>query len=141
MTTTTTSLSTSSTTTRDAGIRHSLVRPFLLTDAATTAVNGLAYVVGAAWLADWFGAPADLQRGLGAFLLAFGVGVALLAVRRPVPRRGVLALVVLNEAWVVASLAYAAMGDLTALGRGWVVLQAFIVAAFAAGQLWFARRG
>lgn len=140
MTTTTTSLATTNTT-RDAGIHHRLVRPFLLADAVITGVNGLAYLAGATWLAGWFGAPVLLQRGLGAFLLAVGVAVALLATRRPVPRRGVLGLVLLNEAWVVASLAYAALGDLTTLGTTWVVLQAVVVAIFAAGQLWFARRG
>lgn len=138
MTTTTTTTSTSTTT---PGIEHPVAKPFLLADAATTAINGLGYVVAAGWLVDWFGAPVDLQRSLGAFLLVVGVGVAVLAIRRPIPRRGVLALVVLNEAWVVASLAYAALGDLTTLGRSWVVLQAVIVAGFAAGQLWFARRG
>lgn len=139
--TSTTSTSATPTTSTATGIHHPATRPFLLLDATVTAVNGLAYVAAAGLLADWFGAPVGLQRGLGAFLVLVGLSVTVLATRRPVPRRGVLALVVLNEAWVVASVAYAVMGDLTGLGRAWIVLQALVVAAFAAGQLWLARRG
>ena len=131
----------STATTHGAHITHPAARPVLLTDAATTAANGLAYVLAATWLTEWFGASVDLQRALGGLLLVVGVGVGILATRRPIPRRGLMTLVVVNEAWVVASLAYAVLGDLTALGRGWVVLQAFVVAAFAAGRLWFVRRG
>ena len=137
-TSTTTSPTTTSTTT---GITHPVAGPFLLADAATTAVNGLAYLAAASWLADWFGAPESLLRGVGAFLLAVGVAVAALARRRPIPRPGVLALAVLNVLWVVASLDYAVMGDLTTLGTTWTVLQALVVGVFAAGQAWFVRKG
>jgi hypothetical protein len=50
-------------------------------------------------------------------------------------------LVLLNTVWVVASVDYALMADLTVLGTTWVLLQAVVVGAFAAGQAWFARRG
>jgi len=120
-------------------ITHPLARPFLLVDAATTSGNGVGYLLAGAWLADWFGAPEPLVRGIGVFLLAFGVGVALLATRRPIPRRAVLVLAELNILWVLASLGYAAFGGLTALGAGWAVVQALVVGAFAAGQLWLAR--
>jgi hypothetical protein len=124
-----------------AMITNPAVRPFLLTDATLTAVNGLAYLVAAAALADLFGSSTSLLVGLGVFLLAVGAGVAWLATRRPVPRALVLELAAFNAVWVVGSLGYAVLGDLTAIGRGWVVLQAVLVAAFAAGQAWFARRG
>jgi hypothetical protein len=129
-----------STTSAPRGILHPLARPFLLADAATTALNGLLYLAAAGWLSDWFGAPVGLQRGLGGFLVLVGVGVAVLATRRPIPRRGVVTLVAVNTAWVAASLGYALLGDLTDLGRAWVVLQAAVVAVFAAAQAWFARR-
>lgn len=124
-----------------AGITHPAVRPFLLTDAALTTGNGLAYLVAAPALAGLFGAATSLLVGLGAFLVAVGAGVAWLATRRPVPRTLVLELAAVNAVWVVASLAYAVLGDLTTIGRVWDVLQAVLVAAFAAGQAWFARRG
>ena len=57
------------------------------------------------------------------------------------PRTLVLELAAFNAVWVVASLGYAVVGDLTTIGRVWDVLQALLVAAFAIGQAWFARRG
>lgn len=135
-TTTTTAIRSEST-----GITHPMARPFLLADAATTGLNGLAYLGAAGWLADWFGASESLLRGLGAFLVLVAAGIVVLATRRPVRRRAVLGLVAINALWVVASLGYAVMGGLTALGTGWTVLQAVVVAVFAAGQVWFARKG
>lgn len=132
---------TTSTQTVYDGIAHESVRPFLLTDAALTAGNGLIYLLAAGWLADLFGASTSLLVGLGAFLVVVGAGVAFLATRRPVPRSWVLELAAVNGVWVVASLGYAALGDLTAVGRVWDVLQALLVAVFAIGQAWFARRG
>ena len=46
-----------------------------------------------------------------------------------------------NVVWVVASLGYAVLGGLTTLGVVWTVLQAVVVGAFAAGQVWLARKG
>jgi hypothetical protein len=125
----------------DDGITHPAVRPFLLTDAALTTGNGLVYLLAAGWLADLFGAATSLLIGLGTFLVVVGACVAWLATRRPVPRTFVLELAAINAVWVVASLGYAAAGDLTTTGLVWDVLQALLVAAFAIGQAWFARRG
>lgn len=129
------------TTDRARGITTPVARPLLLADAVMTGANGLAYAVAGSWLADWFGAPETLVRGLGGFLLLVAAGVALLATRRPVPRRGVAALASLNIVWVVASLDYALLGGLTTIGVAWTVLQAVVVGVFAAGQVWLARKG
>lgn len=136
----TTTQHTSTSTTR-AGITVPIAGTFLLADAAMTGANGLAYVLAGGWLADWFGAPETLVRSLGVFLLVVAAGVALLATRRPIPRRGVAALAALNIAWVLASLDYALLGGLTTIGVAWTVLQAVVVGVFAAGQVWLARRG
>jgi hypothetical protein len=140
--TTTQQTSTATTTTRAArGITIPVAGPFLLVDAVTTGVNGLAYVLAGGWLAGWFGAPEALVRSLGGFLVLVAAGVAVLATRRLVPRRGVAVLVELNVAWVVASLAYALLGGLTTLGVAWTVLQAVVEGVFAAGQVWLVRKG
>lgn len=139
--TTTHQTSTTTATTRAAGITVPLAGTFLLVDAAMTGANGLAYALAGGWLADWFGAPEALVRSLGAFLLVVAAGVALLATRSPIPRRGVAALAALNIVWVLASLDYALLGGLTTLGVAWTVLQAFVVGVFAAGQVWLARKG
>ena len=115
-------------------------RPFLLGDAALTGVNGLAYALLPNFLSEHLGAPAGLIRGLGIFLVIVAADIVVLATRRPIPRWGLLALVSLNAAWVIASLWYAIAADLTALGRVWVVVQALIVAAFAEVQWIHARR-
>ena len=122
--TTTQRTRTTTTTTRDGrGITVPVVRCFLLLDAGTTGVHGLAYATAGGWLADLFGAAASLVRSLGVFLLVVAAGVA---VSRPVggppPRRAALA--ALNVVWVVASLVYAVLGGLTTLGLVWTVLQA-----------------
>lgn len=139
--TTTQQTRTTTTAGRARGITIPLARPFLLADAVLTGVNGLAYAVAGGWLADWFGAPEPLVRSLGAFLLLVAAGVAVLATRRPVPRRGVAALAALNIVWVVASLDYALLGGLSGIGVAWTVLQAVVVGVFAAGQVWLARKG
>jgi hypothetical protein len=126
---------------RAAGITVPVAGAFLLVDAAMTGANGLAYVAAGGWLADWFDAPEGLVRSIGVFLLVVAAGVALLATRRPIPRRGVTALAALNIVWVVASLDYALLGGLTTLGVAWTVLQAVVVGVFAAGQVWLARKG
>lgn len=129
------------TTTHPAGITVPVAGAFLLVDAVMTGANGLAYAAAGGWLADWFGAPEALVRSLGVFLLVVAAGVALLARRTPISRRGVGALAALNVAWVVASLDYAFLGGLTTLGVAWTVLQAVVVGVFAAGQVWLARKG
>ena len=68
-------------------------------------------------------------------------GVAVLATRTAIPRRGVAALAGLNIVWVIASVDYALLGGLTTLGVAWTILQAVVVGVFAAGQVWLARRG
>lgn len=137
----TTTQRTATATTTTTGITTPVAGPFLLADAAMTALNGLAYVVATGWVAGWSGAPEGLVRGLGVFLLAVGAGVAVLASRRPVPRRGVAALAGLNGVWVLASLDLAVLGGLTTLGTTWTVLQAIVVGVCAAAQVWLVRRG
>lgn len=123
------------------GVTAPSARPFLLVDAVLTGVNGLAYAAGGAWIATWAGAPAALVHGLGAVLLLVGVAVAVLATRRPVPRRWLATLAGFNLVWVLASLDYALVGGLTGLGVAWTVAQAVVVGAFAAEQVRLARRG
>lgn len=127
--------------TRTTAVTVPIAGTFLLLDAATTGANGLTYAVAGGWLADWFGAPEALVRSIGAFLLVVAVGVAVLATRRAISRRGVALLAALNVLWVLASLDYALLGGLTTLGVVWTVVQAVVVGAFAAGQVWLARRG
>ncbi|WP_369257172.1 hypothetical protein [Geodermatophilus amargosae] len=114
-----------------------LLRVALRLDAVVTGANGAAYLAAAPLLTDLLGVPSGVLRGLGAFLLAYGAGVALVAAR-PVISAGATEVVVgANLLWAAASVAAVVAGrfDLTAVGSTWVLLQAGVVAGFAALQV------
>lgn len=123
--------------------QRSLLRAALTLDAGVTAANGAAYLALAGPLHDLLGLSEGLLRGAGAFLLVYAAAVALLAAR-PAPARGpVLAVVSGNVAWALGSVvaAGAGLGDPTTAGAVWMVLQALVVAGFAAiGLAGLARR-
>jgi hypothetical protein len=105
-------------------------------DAALCAVNGLAYLAGAAALDSVLGLPATFLRWVGVFLVAYAALVAVVATRATIPRLGVRAVVEGNAAWVVASvvLAVSQWSSPTAAGTVWIVAQAVVVAVLAVVQ-------
>lgn len=105
-------------------------------DAALCAVNGLAYLAGAAVLDSVLGLPPTFLRWVGVFLVAYAAFVAVVATRATIPRLGVRAVVEGNAAWVVASLALAVSqwSSPTAAGTAWIVAQALVVAVVAVAQ-------
>ena len=114
--------------------RAARLRLALKLDAIVTGLNGAAYLVAAGPLGDLLGLESGLLRALGAFLLAFAVAVWAIATR---PTRGGVAFVIeANVAWVLGSLAAAAFGwsSPETVGTIWIVLQAAVVALFAALQ-------
>jgi hypothetical protein len=112
----------------------SLLRLALRLDAVVTGANGAAYLLAAPLLADLLGLPASWLRGVGAFLLLFGVAVWAVAARPA--RTAVEAVVAANALWVAGSVAVvlAGLGSPTTIGAVWLVLQAAVVAAFAVLQ-------
>jgi hypothetical protein len=118
-----------------------LLRPVLLLDAVLTGANGAGYLLGASLLDGPLGLDAGLLRGVGAFLLVYAAAVWLVASRRPIPGAAVEAVIAANVLWAAGSVAVAVGVDaLTGLGTGWVVLQAAVVAGFAAVQVVGLRR-
>jgi hypothetical protein len=117
--------------------RRPLLRTALALDAGVTALNGAAYLALAGPLHDVLGLSEALLRGAGGFLLVYALAVGLLATRPRPPRAGVLAVVAANAIWAADSVvaALAGWGDPTAAGTVWMVLQAIVVAGFAALQL------
>jgi hypothetical protein len=114
-----------------------LLRLTLRLDAVVTGANGAAYLAAAPWLTDLLGVPAGSLRGLGAFLLAYAAGVWLVAARPRVSGVATEVVVGANLLWAAASVA-AVVTDrfpLTGVGTAWVLLQAAVVAGFAAAQL------
>ena len=117
--------------------RLPLLRTALLLDAAVTVANGALYLALAPALDGLLGLPAGTLRVAGGFLLAFGVAVGLLGRLAEPPARAVLAVVTANAAWVAGSVLAAATGwrSPTGVGTAWLVLQAVVVAGFAALQV------
>jgi hypothetical protein len=107
-----------------------------------TGANGLAYLVAAGPLSDLLGLDAAFLRGTGVFLLAFTAFVWRVGARPEPARAAVRAVVAVNVAWVLGSLALAALGlgSPSTAGTVWVVLQAAVVGAFAELQILALRR-
>jgi len=116
--------------------RSALLRTALKLDAAVTALNGAAYLIGAALLEDLLGLPPNPLRAIGAFLVVYGAIVWYVGTRPQISRRAAWAVVAVNAVWAVDSVVVAAFGwgVPTAAGTGWIVLQALVVGGFAVLQ-------
>jgi hypothetical protein len=128
------------TTTTAAPATPSLLPLALRSDAVVTGLNGAAYLAAAPLLDELLGLSTGLLRGAGVFLLVFASAVWLVAERRR--RSAVEAVLVLNALWAVGSIAVVLTDRLpaTTVGSAWLVLQAAVVAAFAALQFAGLRR-
>jgi hypothetical protein len=113
------------------------LRTALLLDAAVTGANGLAYLAGAVVLDSLLGPTTGHLLLVGAFLSACAVILATIGSRRPIPRGWAMFAADFNIAWAVGSVALVTFGwlDLTTTGQVWTLLQAAVVATFAALQL------
>ena len=116
--------------------QRSLLRTALTLDAGVTAANGAAYLALAGPLGDLLGLSETVLRGAGAFLLVYALAVGVLASRALPARAAVVAVIAGNAIWAVDSVvaALAGWGDPTTAGAVWMVLQALVVAGFAALQ-------
>jgi len=117
--------------------QRSLLRTALTLDAGVTAANGAAYLALAGPLGDLLGLSETVLRGAGAFLLVYALAVGALASRPRPARAAVVAVIAGNAIWAIDSVvaALAGWGDPTTAGTVWMVLQALVVAGFAALQL------
>lgn len=120
----------------------SLLRPALRLDAVVTGLNGAAYLAAAPLLDDLLGLSGGLLRGAGAFLLVYALAVWLVGAGRRISAAAVEAVVVANVLWVIGSVlaAVSGFGSPTTAGAVWLVLQAVVVAGFAAVQFAGLRR-
>jgi hypothetical protein len=128
---------------RLAGIPpRTMVRLALKLDAVVTGANGLAYLAAASLLDSPLGISAGVLRGVGAFLIVFAIGVWVAGSRPTISTAAVKAIVTANAIWAADSVivAIAGWGSPTPGGTVWIVLQAIVVAGFAALQAWAVRR-
>ncbi|HEX2315579.1 MAG TPA: hypothetical protein VHJ17_17675 [Thermomonospora sp.] len=119
-----------------------LLRLALRLDAALTAANGVLYLTLAGPLESLLGLSAGTGRVLGALLLAYAAAVWAVSMPATIRRGAAQAVVELNALYVVLSIAAVATGwlDLNTVGGVWGVLQALVVAGFAAVQYGALRR-
>lgn len=120
----------------------SFLRTALLADAAISGATGLLLAIGAGWLEPLLAVPTALARWAGIALLPYAAFLLVLARSESVARSSVLAVIVGNAVWALASVALVVSGaiDPNALGTAFVVAQALVVAAFAEAQLVGLRR-
>ncbi|GAA1594754.1 hypothetical protein GCM10009678_91040 [Actinomadura kijaniata] len=118
-----------------------MLRLALRLDAVVTGVNGLVHLALAGPVADLLGLPAGPGRAIGAFLLVYAAAVWAVSVPGRPRRVAVRAVVEANLLWTVLSVVAVVTGwlSLNALGSVWAVMQALVVAGFAAFQ-WTALR-
>jgi hypothetical protein len=111
----------------------SFLRRTLAADAAISGTTGLLMAAAAGPLQDALGVPALLLRYAGLSLLPFAALVAYLAMRGRLARAGVWSVILLNVAWVAASVLLLLDGWIApnALGFAFIAGQAFVVAVFA----------
>jgi hypothetical protein len=123
-------------------LRRISLRTALRLDAAISGANGAAYLVAAQPLGDLLGMSPGLLRILGGVLVAFAAAVALTAARADIRRPAVVAIIAVNLAWALASVAAACAGwdSPATAGTIWIVAQAVVVAGFADLQAWALRR-
>jgi len=111
----------------------SFLRRVLLADALISAATGLLMAGGAALLAGLLGLAEPLLRGAGLALLPYGAFVAFVATRPQLSAAAVWAVIALNALWALDSVALLLTGWAapSALGYGFVLLQAAVVGVFA----------
>ncbi|MGI5169833.1 hypothetical protein ACQEU3_36320 [Spirillospora sp. CA-253888] len=111
-------------------------------DAVVTGANGAAYLALAGPLSDLLGLSAGPGRAIGAFLLLYAAAVWAISVPARPNRVAVGAVVEANALWAVLSVVAVVTGwlSLSTVGSVWAVMQAGVVAAFAAVQFVALRR-
>lgn len=113
-----------------------LLRQALITDAVLTGAMGILIVVARGVLADLLHLSGALLVGAAAILIPYAILVAFLWTRATLTKIAVGAVIAINVAWVLASIALL-VSDLaapSALGVIFILFQAAAVVAFAVAQ-------
>jgi hypothetical protein len=112
------------------------LRAFLKLDALGSGALGVLLAATGGLLADPLGLPTGLLVPAGVFLVPYAGWLWYLATRPTVSPAAARVVVTGNLLWIVASVTLVAAGwfSPTALGIGFVLVQAAAVAGFVAGQ-------
>ena len=120
----------------------SLLRFALRLDAVATAATGGAMLLFTTEMESLLHLPAVLMTYAGLFLLGYAAVIAVLSRRDTLPRWAVWTVIVGNALWATDCAALAFLGILapSALGIGFLLMQAVVVAGFAELQYFGLRR-
>lgn len=120
----------------------SLLRSSLKLDSLVSAANGIAYIAGAALLDDLLGPTSGWLLAIGTFLIVYAAVVGFIGTRLTINRLHAGLVAEGNLVWVATSFTAVAFGwlDLTTTGEIWSLMQAAVVAGFAALQFAGLRR-
>jgi len=112
---------------------NTFLRNALRIDAVSSAVVGLPMAAGAHPLGDALGLPAPLLFWAGLVCLPYAAMLGWMSLQPRLSSTGVCAVVIGNAVWVAGCLALAFAGWAlpTALGLGFLLVQAAVVAVFA----------
>ncbi|MEU4392081.1 hypothetical protein [Kribbella sp. NPDC023855] len=116
-------------------VRSRFLSQVLRFDAIASGGLGVLLLGASGVLDGVLGLPRGLSLSAGAFLLVWTAALLLIARRPELNRTAVSEVVIINLAWVVASIAAVFTVDLTGLGVAFVLVQAGAVALFAELQL------
>jgi len=116
------------------------MRTILNADALVSGAAGLVMALGAGLLSPLTGLPELLLQFAGFSLGPWTLALLWLAQQAAIPRGGVMAVIAVNVAWVLASIAALFVVGPTALGYAFVIAQAVAVGVFAELQFFALRR-
>lgn len=111
--------------------RSTFLRRVFCVDAATCVATGALMTLDAAPLAALLGLPAELLFGSGLSLFPVAAFMIWVATRRDIPRPGAWLVICGNALWVAGSALVLLANVPTALGYGFVISQAIVVALLA----------
>lgn len=116
-------------------MHSTFIRRVLLADALISAAAGLVMIVGAGALAPLLGLPLELLQGAGVILMPWTLLLLWLARAAAVPRAGVHAVIAVNAAWVLGSMAVLFVFAPSPFGYAFVIAQALVVGVLTELQL------
>ncbi|WP_084530107.1 hypothetical protein [Nocardia crassostreae] len=110
-------------------------------DGIMTLASGVGLVALAGILDSPLGLSTPLLLGVGAFFIAYAIGVLIVATRKEIPRKPAYAIAAINAFWTVDSLITLAAGwiEPTTLGAAGVIFIAAFTALMAAAQFYTLR--
>jgi hypothetical protein len=120
----------------------SFIRKVLLADAVISGTTGVMMTLGTSLLSEFLGLSQPLLFWAGLSLVPFAALAGLVASRPQPTKTGVWTIVVLNIAWVLASVLVLVLGLVTPtiFGTSFIIVQAVVVGVLAELQIIAARR-